>query len=37
MVYLGADLHHKRSVVTALAEDGTVVVGPEGAGPLQWR
>jgi hypothetical protein len=26
MVYLGVDLHRKRSVVTALAEDGTVVL-----------
>src|SRR5260370_15442532 len=26
MVYLGVDLHRKRSVVTALAEDGTVLL-----------
>lgn len=26
MVYLGVDLHRKRSVVTALAEDGTVML-----------
>jgi len=26
MVYLGVDLHRKRSVVTALAEDGTVIL-----------
>jgi transposase len=25
MVYLGVDLHRKRSVVTGLAEDGTVL------------